>query len=170
VIVSTGVTIAEDLSPTVSSLRLMQPRKTTPRLQKSFKSLTTPEREEKKSKTIDNTFPDDSEMTAKEADGLRRTVNSSGAVQLDGNEEEQDRPDHNIGDLEGAIITNVDFWMDEVYGDHVHQNSGHYLDGDISNDTEWQNHWRRLVVYYSQTYMMHQKARLDASLLKRSQG
>jgi hypothetical protein len=59
-------------------------------------------------------------MTAEEADELRRTVDSSGAERLDGNEEEQDTPDHNIGNLDGQ--------------GHVHQNSGHHLDGDLSNE------------------------------------
>jgi hypothetical protein len=42
--------------------------------------------------------------------------------------------------------------MDKVYGDHIHQNLGHHLDGDVSDDTEWQNHWRHLLVYPSHTY------------------
>jgi hypothetical protein len=95
-----------------------------------------PRGEKKKSKTTNDTFPDDSETTAEEADGLRRTVDFGGSNQFEGNEEEEDTPDHNIRDLEGATISNVDFWMDQVYVDHIHQNSGHRLDGDISDDTE----------------------------------
>jgi len=39
-----------------------------------------------------------------------------------------------------------------VYGDHVHQNDGAHLDGGIANDPKWQEHWRSLIVYPSQTY------------------
>ncbi|WP_288993061.1 hypothetical protein, partial [uncultured Marinobacter sp.] len=42
--------------------------------------------------------------------------------------------------------------MDEVYGDHVHQNSGQHLDGGITDDAMWQSYWRRLVVYHSRQY------------------
>jgi hypothetical protein len=42
--------------------------------------------------------------------------------------------------------------MDKVYGDHVHQNPGMYLRGDIPDDELWQDCWRRLIVFPSQTY------------------
>jgi hypothetical protein len=49
-------------------------------------------------------------------------------------------------------MSNADFLLDIVCGDHIHQNSGHHLDGDISNNTVWQNYWRHLIVYPSQIY------------------
>ena len=42
--------------------------------------------------------------------------------------------------------------MDKVYGDHVHQNPGTHLRGDIPDDEMWQDYWRRLIVFPSQTY------------------
>jgi hypothetical protein len=91
-------------------------------------------------------------MTAEEADELRRTVESNGTDRPDGTEEEEESPECNIRDLEGATMSNADFLLNTVYGDHVHQNSSHHLDGDASNEIEWQSHWRRLAVYPSQTY------------------
>jgi hypothetical protein len=37
--------------------------------------------------------------------------------------------------------------MDEAYGDHVHWNDGTHLTGEITDDHEWQDYWRRLIVY-----------------------
>jgi hypothetical protein len=42
--------------------------------------------------------------------------------------------------------------MDRVYGDHVHHNDGTHLDGGISDDTTWQDYWKRLIVFPGQTY------------------
>jgi len=63
-----------------------------------------------------------------------------------------EQEERHIGDLPGAVISEVDRKMDEVYGDHVHQNPGTHLDGGISDDKKWQEYWSRLVVYPTQTY------------------
>ena len=42
--------------------------------------------------------------------------------------------------------------LDEVYGDHIHQNDGTHLTGGISDDPQWQEYWRRLVVFPSKAY------------------
>jgi hypothetical protein len=42
--------------------------------------------------------------------------------------------------------------MDKVYADHAHQNPGTHLRGDIPDDEMWQDYWRRLIVFPSQTY------------------
>jgi hypothetical protein len=57
-----------------------------------------------------------------------------------------------ISDLPGAIISDADLQLYEVFGDYVHQNSGQHLDGGIADDELWQNYWRRLIVYHSLTY------------------
>jgi hypothetical protein len=64
-------------------------------------------------------------------------------------EKETERP---VGDLPGAALSGADRMMDDVYGDHVHQNPGAHLDGGITDDLMWQDYWRRLVVFPSQTY------------------
>ena len=60
--------------------------------------------------------------------------------------------ERHVGDLPGAKISGADLKLDEVYGDHVHQNSGQHLDGGITDDAMWQSYWRRLVVYHSRQY------------------
>jgi hypothetical protein len=42
--------------------------------------------------------------------------------------------------------------MDEVYGDHIHQNPGTHLTGGVAEDAIWQEHWRRLISFPSSTY------------------
>jgi hypothetical protein len=42
--------------------------------------------------------------------------------------------------------------MDEVYGDHIHQNPGAHLTGGVAEDAIWQEHWRRLISYPSTAY------------------
>jgi len=42
------------------------------------------------------------------------------------------------GDLPGTPLTDADWLLDTVYGDHVHANPGLHLSGGISNDLEWQ--------------------------------
>jgi hypothetical protein len=49
-------------------------------------------------------------------------------------------------------MTDVDKMMDKVYGDHVHHNDGTHLDGGISNDTSWQDYWKRIIVFPGQNY------------------
>jgi hypothetical protein len=58
----------------------------------------------------------------------------------------------NIGDLPGDVLTDVDRMMDRVYGEHVHHNDGTHLGGGVSNDTSWQDYWKRLIVFPGQTY------------------
>jgi hypothetical protein len=57
-----------------------------------------------------------------------------------------------IGDLPDIKLSDTDRMMDKVYaGDHVHQNPGTHLRGDIPDDKMWQDYWRRLIVFPSQT-------------------
>ena len=68
---------------------------------------------------------------------------------------EQDKEkaeEQSIGDLPGVELSDADRMMDKVYGDHVHQNPGTHLRGDIPDDEMWQDYWRRLIVFTSQTY------------------
>jgi hypothetical protein len=58
----------------------------------------------------------------------------------------------NPSKLHDAIISDADLLMDEVYGDHIHQNSGQHLHGEVKDNTIWQNHWSHLVVYPALTY------------------
>jgi hypothetical protein len=57
-----------------------------------------------------------------------------------------------IGDLPDIELSDAGRMMDKVYGDHVHQNPGTHLRGDIPDDEMWQDYWRRLIVFPSQTY------------------
>ena len=57
-----------------------------------------------------------------------------------------------IGDLPDIELSDADRMMDKVYGDHVHQNPGTHLSGDIPDDEMWQDYWRRLIVFPSQNY------------------
>jgi hypothetical protein len=57
-----------------------------------------------------------------------------------------------IGDLPDIELSDAGMMMDKVYGDHVHQNPGTHLRGDIPDDERWQDYWRRLIVFPSQTY------------------
>jgi hypothetical protein len=65
---------------------------------------------------------------------------------------EEEEKKRNVSDLPGATVSEADLLLDKVYGDYVHQNSGQHLDGGIVDDEEWQNYWRRLIVYHSLTY------------------
>ena len=58
--------------------------------------------------------------------------------------ENADLPDH--------ILTPVDKLLDEVYGDHIHQNDGRHLDGGVQDDGFWQNCWKVLVPLPSSKY------------------
>jgi hypothetical protein len=49
--------------------------------------------------------------------------------------------DQEEGDIPGSSLTDADQMMDEVYGDHIHQNPGMYLIGGIANDGLWQERW-----------------------------
>lgn len=76
------------------------------------------------------------------------------------NEEEEGRKDTEecISDLPGTTYTRVDQMMDEIYGDHVHQNDGTHLDGGITDDATWQSYWRQLVVFPSHAYDVPNKS------------
>ncbi len=41
--------------------------------------------------------------------------------------------------------------LDEIFGDCVHQNPGQHLSQGVPEDADWQDCWRRLVVFPSQT-------------------
>jgi hypothetical protein len=62
------------------------------------------------------------------------------------------RGENAVGDLPGAIVSDADRMLDKVYGDHVHENPGTYLNGGIEDDAMWQRYHRRLIVYPSQRY------------------
>ena len=54
---------------------------------------------------------------------------------------EQDKEtaaEQEIGDLPDIELSDADRLMDKVYGDHVHQNPGTHLSGDIPDDEMWQ--------------------------------
>jgi hypothetical protein len=57
-----------------------------------------------------------------------------------------------IGDLPDIELSDASRRMDKVYGDHVHQNPGTHLRGDIPGDKMWQDYWRRIIAFPSQTY------------------
>ncbi len=68
---------------------------------------------------------------------------------------EQDKEtaaEQEIGDLPDIELSDADRMMDKVYGDHVHQNPGTHLSGDIPDDEMWQDYWQRLIVFPSHTY------------------
>jgi hypothetical protein len=67
-------------------------------------------------------------------------------------EEEEEVQDTPIGDLPGAVISEADLKMKEVFGDYVHQNDGSHLDGGIKEDGAWQEQWRKLIALPSQRY------------------
>jgi hypothetical protein len=70
---------------------------------------------------------------------------SRGIPQLARGEDVEERY---VGNLPGAKISGADLNLDEVCGDHVHQNSGQHLDGGITEDAIRQGYWRRLIVYH----------------------
>jgi hypothetical protein len=73
-------------------------------------------------------------------------------VQPQKEREEEKETEQPVGDLPGTTISDADRLMDKVYGDHVHKNPGEHLDGGITNDQMWQDNWRQLIVFPSQTY------------------
>jgi hypothetical protein len=57
-----------------------------------------------------------------------------------------------IGDLPAGIkLLDADRMMDKCYGDHVHQNAGTHMEGDIPCDKMWQDYWQQLIDFPSQT-------------------
>jgi hypothetical protein len=73
-------------------------------------------------------------------------------VHAEGSQPNTQNAERDKGDLPDYVITDADRKLDEVYGDHVHQNSGKHLDGEVADDQMWQNYWEHLVVYPSKTY------------------
>ena len=55
-------------------------------------------------------------------------------------------------DLEGYVPTPADLLLKEVYGDYVHDNAGHHLDGGVSDDLLWQQRWLRMAQLSAKTY------------------
>jgi len=57
------------------------------------------------------------------------------------------------GNLLSTLLTDVDWLLDTVYGDHVHANPSSHLSGDVAKDQEWwQTCLQWLIVYLSQHY------------------
>jgi hypothetical protein len=69
-----------------------------------------------------------------------------------GQQEDILHEDRENGDIPGAVTSDADQLMDKVYGDHVHQNPGTHLCGDIADDALWQERWRQLVSFPSHVY------------------
>lgn len=115
----------------------------------SLKSTPKAPKEDKKKSGV--TSPITVETVVEDEEDSRREIEDGGQVQS-GEGPESEPEERCIGDLPGATISEVDRMLDEVYGDHVHQNPGTHLDGGISDDKLWQEHWSHLVVYPGQTY------------------
>jgi hypothetical protein len=45
------------------------------------------------------------------------------------------------GDLPIATFLEVDRMLEDVYGNHIHQNPGTHLNGGITDDKLWQNYY-----------------------------
>jgi hypothetical protein len=56
------------------------------------------------------------------------------------------------GNLPDYTMSDADRKLDEVFGDHIHQNLGQHLCGGVADTLMWQNYWEHLVVYPSKTY------------------
>ena len=57
-------------------------------------------------------------------------------------------------DLSDYTITKADTLLDEIYGDHIHDNDGTHLNGGIANDSTWQSWWLRLVQHHPRRYVV----------------
>ena len=55
-------------------------------------------------------------------------------------------------DLPDYVPTEADWRLDEVLGDHIHDNDGSHLDGGISDDALWQARHRLLTAFPSRQY------------------
>jgi hypothetical protein len=40
-----------------------------------------------------------------------------------------------------SVTSEADIKLMSVYGDYIHQNDGTHLDGEIADDTLWQERW-----------------------------
>ena len=56
-------------------------------------------------------------------------------------------PHPDISDKPGYTPTAIDDKFDLVYGDHIHQNDGTHIHGDIPDDSLWQSYYNHLVSY-----------------------
>jgi hypothetical protein len=59
-------------------------------------------------------------------------------------------------DLPGYSITDADRKLDEVYGDHVHDNDGTHLSGGINDDRLWQRYWQQIAQEKPRRYNLPQ--------------
>jgi hypothetical protein len=57
-------------------------------------------------------------------------------------------------DSPSATLSDADQMMNTVFGDHIHQNDGTHLDGDIVYNATWQDYWRWLVFCPNQPYQL----------------
>jgi hypothetical protein len=104
-----------------------------------------------KSNTNDKQTSLDAAMKVAEPSNSREPTDSTGAqVQQDRTKEQEEL--RSEGDLPAATILELDQMLDDVYEDHVHQNPGTHLDGDITDNKLWQGYCNQLIVYPSQTY------------------
>ncbi len=58
------------------------------------------------------------------------------------------------GDLPGYIATDMDLWLDTLYGGHLCQNPGEHLSGGIADDKVWQTRMGKLMPYHSRLYSL----------------
>ena len=56
------------------------------------------------------------------------------------------------GDLPEYELTPTDRWLDDLYGDHTHQNDGTHLDGGIADDKDWQARMATVIPYASRLF------------------
>jgi hypothetical protein len=81
-------------------------------------------------------------------------------INNDGNNGSNNRPPPPIyipdarSDIPGAVISAANKKLDEVYGDHVHDNPGSHLNGNISSalDLIWQGYFRGLISHNQSLY------------------
>jgi hypothetical protein len=59
-----------------------------------------------------------------------------------------------IGDLPDIELSDADRMMDKVYGDHVHQNPGMHLRGDVPDDKMWQDYLARFLYNVRVSYVI----------------
>jgi hypothetical protein len=77
---------------------------------------------------------------------------SNGDDDAEGTQPNTPNAESKNGNLPDYVTIDANRKLDEVYGDHVHQNSGRHLDGKVADGSMWQNYWERIVVYPSKTY------------------
>ena len=72
----------------------------------------------------------------------------------DDSDDEEDAPFLTQPEVEEGApgLTYGERKLQEVYGDHLHQDDGTHLDGGIRDDGEWQKRWRQIVGLPPQRY------------------